>query len=182
MMTRTATRPLWRRRLAPVLTGALVLLAVALAPNAHAIEIEVDPGEVGNLVTSPLNFATVPLSPLIVDLVFADSKTLTWGPGILTFAITATPSGGASVLSGYLFGDDPSTPIEGTNFDGRIEGGVIDLDLLAETVWRGMHFEAFFQNDFVYSLIWTSRPTVGEDTTPVDEQSWAQIKSYYRGE
>lgn len=159
----------------------IVVCALALAANpAQAIEKIVDPGEVGALVTNPLNFTTFPLSPLVVDLVFADSKTLTWGPGPLVFALTGTPSGGASTLTGYLFRDDPNTPLAGTNFSGTIEGGVITVDLPAERVWKGMRFEAFFQDNIAYSLIWTDRPTVGQDMTQVETRSWGELKSFYR--
>jgi hypothetical protein len=166
------------KAIATVVVSALMLAASL----AQAVELTVDPGTAGDPVTSPLNFTTFPVSPLIVDLVFADSKTLTWGPGTLAFALTGTPSGGASFLSGYFFSDDPNTALPGTDFAGSIEGGVITVNLPAETVWKGMHFEAIFQDNIAYSLIWTDRPTVGVDTTPVEAGSWGRIKSLYSGE
>lgn len=166
------------KAIATVIVCALVLAATPV----QAVEIAVDPGEVGNPVNSPLNFTTFPLSPTVVDLVFADSKTLTWGPGELAFAITGTPSGGASFLSGYFFSDDPNTALPGTVFEGSIEGGVITVNLPAETVWKGMHLQAIFQDNIAYSLIWTERPIVGGGGTPIDARGWSKIKSLYAGE
>ena len=164
--------------------AAIAICAIILgAVPALATPIVVDPGEVGGTVTTPLNFTTFPLNPTTVDLIFDATKTLTFGPGMMSFALTGTPSGGASPLSGYLFWDDTDSPIPNTHFEGNIEGGIVGVDLPSETVWRGMRFEAFFQDDFLYSLIWTSLPVVGDGgPTPSEVRSWGAIKSLYRGE
>jgi hypothetical protein len=142
--------------------GSCLILLALFASGARAVTIEIDPGAVGNLVNSPLNFVVPPPGAVVVDLVFSDQKTLTWGPGPLFFALTASPGGALVPLNGYL--SDGGGEIAGTAFDGLIDGGIIELSLAAEVVWTGMHFESAFQgaqDEVLYSLIWTSKPSVG---------------------
>jgi hypothetical protein len=143
------------------LFGTSLIFVALFAHGAKAVTIDYNPGEVGQPVNQSFNFLLAPPVGFVVDLVFTDQKTLTWGPGLLSFALTKTPSD-ASLLEG-VFTDGNGDPIAGTEFDGSIDGGVIDLTLASEVVWRGMRFVANFDsfNEAGYTLIWTSRPEVG---------------------
>jgi hypothetical protein len=147
-----------------------LLAAALLAPfasGAKAVEILIDPGTVGSSVDNPLNFLVPPPQPaaVIVDLVFTEQKPLTFGPGTLTFALTATPGSVVAPLVGYL-SDEGGAEIPGTSFEGTIDLDVVNLDLATEVVWSGMHFESLFDDPVggdgvFYQLIWTDLPTVG---------------------
>jgi hypothetical protein len=143
--------------------GCGLTLLVLFASGAKAVPIDYNPGEVGQPVDETFTFALA-LPALVVDLVFTDQKTLTFGPGVLTFALTATPLN-LQGLSG-AFTDGNGDPIAGTDFMGTIDGGVIELNLASEVVWSGMRLVAAppgFDGNFMraYTLVWTSKPEVG---------------------
>jgi hypothetical protein len=144
--------------------GCGLTLLLLFASGAKAVQIDYNPGEVGQPVDETFTFALAGLDALVVDLVFTDQKTLTWGPDPLIFALTAFPNN-LQPLTG-VFTDGNGDPIAGTDFMGTIDGGVINLNLASEVVWSGMRLVApppGFDGNFMrsYTLIWTSRPEVG---------------------
>jgi hypothetical protein len=143
--------------------GCGLTLLLLFASGAKAVPIDYNPGEVGQPVDETFTFALAGPGALVVDLVFTDQKTLTWGPDPLIFALTAFPNN-LQALTG-VFTDGNGDPIAGTEFAGSIDGGVIELILANEVVWSGMRlvnptgFDGFFGRS--YTLIWTSKPEVG---------------------
>jgi hypothetical protein len=142
----------------PTTLGCCFILAALLAPSAQAIQIDVDPGVVGEAASSIIFSLDNPET--VVDLTFIDLKTLE-GSGPAGFGMSAT----FPVISftGYL-SDAAGDEISGTAFVGATETGVVEVQA-GSNIWLGMHFEGDFRGGEEYTLFWTdiafTKPTVG---------------------
>jgi hypothetical protein len=149
------------------LAGIIAFVAL-FASSAKAVQITVDPGMVGGPVNDIISFVVPPPGAVFVDLSFANQKTLTFGPGPLSFALTRVPAGGLGPPFVGALADENGDEIPGTGFTGVIDAGVITLDLASQVTWSGMRFASLFDAIplTAYSLVWTSKPTVGQLPEP----------------
>ena len=147
-----------------ILRICLILLAL-LAPTAHAETKVVNPGNVGG-EAQDFQFDA---STQVVDIVWADNKTLEWGAGTHIFFLLGPPGSG---YVGILL-DAAGIPIPGTELIGTTptsgdpgKAGVINL--AETTVFSGIRLISgdFFDEGFSTGWVWNwrdnDRPLVGQ--------------------
>jgi hypothetical protein len=131
--------------------GFFLILTALCASTANAqVQIPVNPGTVDECVDQSIIFPGLPF-----DLVFTDNKTLTLGPGTLTFVL----QGSGVIFEGALL-DAAGDEISGTEYSGLAEGDATQVPLSQSTTWHGMRFVSDFPIGPA-GLVFTSCPVVG---------------------
>jgi len=163
--------------------GLCLFLVVLFAPTAYAVTIVVNPGNVGGEAQN-FNFANDDLV-LVVDLVWADNKTLEWGAGTHVFLLAGDPG---AFYAGILL-DAAGNPIPGTELAGRVPntadfkaGGI---DLPETTVFSGIRLSsAAFIDAGGWAWNWNTadRPLVGETQASGNQAPLANAGADVTGE
>jgi PKD repeat protein len=125
-----------------------------MASSARAqVEVPFDPGQVGECAnqSSPLAYPGLPF-----DLVFTENKTLTLGPGLLSFVLQGTNV----VFEGDLL-DAVGNVIPGTHYSGIAETSATEVQLSQSTTWHGMRFVSDFPVKPGF-LVFVTCPVVGQ--------------------
>lgn len=123
------------------LIRSCLFLVALFAPTAHAETVTVNPGAVGG-EAQDFNFSNGD-GTLVVDLVWADNKTLEWGAGTHVFLL-AGDSGAlyVGILLDAAGNVIPGTELAGTAPSSLDPGSLGFIDLDETTVFSGIRLSA----------------------------------------
>jgi PKD repeat protein len=156
-----------------VLGFCFSLLIFCVSTASAQVAIPVDPGVVDECVDQSIIF---PSPGLPFDLVFTDNKTLTLGPGTLTFVL----QGSGLTFEGALL-DVAGNEISGTEYFGLAEGDATEVPLSQSTTWHGMRFVSDFPIGPA-GLVFSSCPVVGLSDVSGNQKPIAEANGPYTGD